>query len=106
MGIVMAFVLAVGGAATAQADAWLPHPAGARWQYVRSDTTYNPGSLDLGTMSFQDTPQGLLNTGWNSCPPPSSCPTGLLCPAGMSPCPDSLAGFLYPTATAASRAWC
>src|ERR1700751_931269 len=124
----LAVVFALGLAAGARADAWLPHPAGARWQYLWSDTTYNPagtvenvdvqqqqgvnftlawaqagaqppaagaplfcpGDVDLGTMSFQDTSQGLVNTTWNSCPPPSSYPTGQLCAAGASSCPDSL----------------
>jgi hypothetical protein len=129
----LAVMLAIGFAQGALADAWLPHPAGARWQYVWSDTTYNPGgtvenvdvqqqqgvnfslawaqagaqapaagaplfctgNADLGTMSFQDTSQGLVNTNWNSCPAPSSYPSGMLCAAGASSCPDSLAGFLY-----------
>jgi hypothetical protein len=54
-----------------------------------------PTDADLGTMSFQDTPQGPVNTTWNSCPPSSSYPIGQLCPSGTSACPDSLAGFLY-----------
>jgi len=54
-----------------------------------------PSDVDLGTMSFQDTPQGPVNTTWDSCPPSSSYPSGQLCPAGTSACPDSLAGFLY-----------
>jgi hypothetical protein len=54
-----------------------------------------PADADLGTMSFQDTPQGPVNTSWNSCPPSSSYPSGQLCPAGTGACPDSLAGFLY-----------
>lgn len=129
----LAAVLAVGFAARASADGWLPHPAGARWQYAWSDTTYNPGgtvedvdvaqqqgpnftlawaqdgtqppgvgttmlcppNADLGAVSFQDTTDGLMNTTWTSCPPPSSYATGMLCAPGTSSCPDSLASFLY-----------
>ena len=54
-----------------------------------------PSDVDLGTMSFQDTASGPVNTTWNSCPPPSSYPSGQLCPAGASSCPDSLSGYLY-----------
>ncbi|MFL5859981.1 MAG: hypothetical protein ACJ780_04270 [Solirubrobacteraceae bacterium] len=132
----LALVVGLSGlaASAAHADDWLPHPANATWQYVWSDSNYNPtGSVenvdvqqqsgsnftlawagpdapppaasdptlicpagaDAGTMSFQDTTQGLLNTNWSSCPPPASYPSGLLCAAGTGACPDSLAGFLY-----------
>ena len=132
-GPLLAVMLGIGLAASAQADGWLPHPAGAQWQYQWSDTQYNPrgtienvtvqqqqgvsftlawaqaglpppaagstllcpSDADLGTMSFQDTPHGPVNTTWNSCPPSSSYPLGQLCPAGAGSCPDSLAGFLY-----------
>ena len=40
-------------------------------------------AADIGTMSFQDTNAGLINTDWNSCPPPPQfpvlCPTTSLC---------------------------
>ncbi len=119
-------------AAPALGDAWLPHPAGAQWQYEWSDSTYNPSgtienvvvqhqnastftlawadqadkppttttfpcaqNADLGWMTFQDSPQGLVDPspGWSSCPPPTNMP--LLCPPSVSQCPDSLAGALY-----------
>ena len=32
----------LGCATVASADAWLPHPPGAKWQYQWSDTVYNP----------------------------------------------------------------
>jgi hypothetical protein len=122
MGTLLAVMMGIALAAGAQADAWLPHPAQARWQYQWSDTQYNPhgtienvdvqqqqgvsftlawaqagyqppaagstllcpSEADLGTMSFQDTRQGPVNTTWNSCPPSSSYPSGQLCPAGTS----------------------
>jgi hypothetical protein len=47
---------------------------------------------DLGTMSFQDSNAGLLNTDWQSCPPPTSEP--VLC-ASASGCSNSLASALF-----------
>jgi hypothetical protein len=117
----------------ARADDWLPHSAGATWQYEWTDSTYNPSGTienvlvqqqgtnftldwadpqdqspaagatsiscppdaDIGTMSFEDSSTGLVNTDWNSCPPPSSYPSGLLCPGGTTRCPNSLAGVFY-----------
>jgi hypothetical protein len=117
--------------AVASADDWLPHPAGAKWQYQWTDTNYNPSGTienvvvqqqqgdtftlawadqndqppsasettldcpsgaDIGTMTFQDTTAGLINTDWNSCPPPSNEP--VLC-ANPSECANSLASALY-----------
>jgi hypothetical protein len=122
---------ALAGANAALADPWLPHPAGAKWQYVWTDSVFNPkgtiedvdvqqqtgptftlawadpqdqlpgpgtspsctsSTADVGTMTFQDTDQGLINTDWNSCPPVSMEPT--LC-AVVSPCPNSLSGALF-----------
>lgn len=115
---------------SARADDWMPHPAGATWQYQWSDTAYNPGGTtenvvvqqqtarsftlawanpgnqppvagnggiacpsgaDIGEMSFQDSNAGLLNTNWNSCPPPSDEP--ILCPT--TACANSLSSTLY-----------
>lgn len=45
-----------------------------------------------GTVSFQETNAGLLNTDWSSTPPPSSFP--ILCASPQS-CGNSLAGTLY-----------
>jgi hypothetical protein len=50
-----------------------------------------PSGADLGTMSFNDTNAGLLNTNWNSCPPPAAEP--ILC--ASTTCPNSLASALY-----------
>jgi hypothetical protein len=118
-------------ATPAAADEWLPHPAAAQWQYVWSDSSYNPtgtienvivqsqtgttftlawadtadtppaagtnpscfsANADIGTISFQDTNAGLINTNWNSCPPPVDAP--ILC-AVVSPCPNSLSSAFY-----------
>ncbi|HLH65276.1 MAG TPA: hypothetical protein VKV27_06200 [Solirubrobacteraceae bacterium] len=112
------------------ADAWLPHPAGAQWQYRWTDSVYNPSGTvenvvvqqqqgaafslawadpadsppaagatslvcppgsDIGEMSFQDSNAGLINTNWNSCPPPPQEP--ILCPT--TTCANSLSSVLY-----------
>lgn len=119
--------------APASADPWLPHPAGAQWQYWWSDSAYNPGGTvenvnvqeqqgaaftlawadsydqppapgasiecfpseppaDIGTVSFEETSAGLINTNWNSCPPPSQMP--ILC-ASPTQCPNSLASTFF-----------
>lgn len=114
----------------ALADDWLPHPAGATWQYRSADSIYNPlgtvenvdveqqqgpsftlawadsqdqipslsesqlvcsAGTDIGTMSFQDTNGGLVNTNWDSCRPPSNEP--ILCPS--TSCANSLASTLF-----------
>lgn len=46
---------------------------------------------DLGTMSFQDTNSGLINTNWDSCPAPSGSP--ILC--ASTSCANSLSSALY-----------
>jgi hypothetical protein len=51
-----------------------------------------PSLADLGVMGFEDTNSGLINTNWNSCPPPLSMP--ILCSSGTN-CANSLAGSLY-----------
>ncbi len=101
---------------------WLPDPAGAQWQYDWSDTFYNPapgtvenvtvqsasGSsfvlawqnvppaggqvTDAGTVSFQDTDLGIVNTNWASTPPLAGEP--ILC-ATTSQCANSLASAYY-----------
>jgi hypothetical protein len=50
---------------------------------------------DIGTMTFQDGPTGLINTNWNSCPPFLTFPPQFLCQSGATSCPDSLSGSLY-----------
>jgi hypothetical protein len=127
----LAVVALLGFAApTAHADDWLPHPAGAHWQYVWKDSVYNPAGTtenvvvqkqtgasftlawadsndqppsanssgltcppfaDIGVMTFQDSNAGLINTDWNSCPPPPQMP--ILCPT--TSCANSLSSTLY-----------
>jgi hypothetical protein len=47
---------------------------------------------DLGTVSFQDSSEGLISTNWNSCPPPPNMP--VLC-ATTANCANSLSSTLY-----------
>jgi hypothetical protein len=47
---------------------------------------------DLGTMAFQDATSGLLNTNWQSCPPPPDAP--ILC-SSASNCANSLSSALF-----------
>jgi hypothetical protein len=57
-----------------------------------SETQLNcPTGADIGTMTFQDTNGGLVNTDWNSCPPPSNMP--ILCPT--TSCANSLASSFF-----------
>lgn len=127
MGRVLAFVAVVAAfgvaPATAAADTWLPHSAGATWTYEWTDSAYNTvptkekvtvkeekansfilewttqdqGNPDdapqsLGLMAFQSTSSGIVNTDWQSTPPPSLFP--ILC-GQIARCGNSLAGTLY-----------
>lgn len=124
-GSVLGAVLAValGLAAPAGADGWLPHPADATWTYQWTDSAYNATPTNeavtvksqsgqsfvlawttdgqnnpdaapqsSGTVSFQDSNFGLVNTDWTSTPPPSSFP--VLC-AQLAQCGNSLASTYY-----------
>ena len=51
-----------------------------------------PFGSDIGEMSFQDSSEGLLNTNWVSCPPPSNMP--ILC-ASTANCANSLSSTLF-----------
>ena len=60
-------------------------------------TTQDQGNPDaaptsVGTVSFQETSRGLINTNWNSNQPPPNFP--ILC-AAISPCGNSLASTYY-----------
>jgi hypothetical protein len=109
-------------ASSARAGSWLPHPADATWTYQWQDSAYNAtptnelvtvkstagasftlawttkdaGTPDapqsLGTVSFQDTNFGLINTDWQSTPPPSAFP--ILC-SSLAQCGNSLASSYY-----------
>lgn len=61
-----------------------PPPAG-------STSISCPSGADLGTMSFQDSNFGLINTNWDSCPAPSQFP--ILC--ATTSCANSLSSALY-----------
>jgi hypothetical protein len=114
-------VAAVFASPSAAAD-WLPHAADATWTYQWTDSTYNAsptnekvtvksaagnsftlawttkdaGTPDApqsdGTVSFQETNFGLVNTDWTSTPPPSAFP--ILCPS-LTACGNSLASAYY-----------
>ena len=65
--------------------------------FVLAWTTVDQGNpaeapVSLGTMSFQDTPGGLINTDWSSNPPPPSFP--ILC-GTVNQCGNSLASTYY-----------
>lgn len=65
--------------------------------FVLAWTTENAGNADdvppsIGTVSFQETNAGLVNTDWSSNPPPQSFP--ILCSASGS-CGNSLASSMY-----------
>ena len=114
----LALCLATG----ARADDWWPHPSDANWVYQWTDDTYNKGStkekvtvkdqsgknftlswttkdvnpdgslLSFGDMAFQDTTAGLVNTDWQSNPPPPDFP--ILCPQ-IGGCNNSLSSTMY-----------
>jgi len=109
-------------AAPSSASGWLPHPADATWTYQWTDSVYDTTptneivtvksqsgnsftlawtSKDAGTpdapqsdgsVAFQDTNFGLVNTDWTSTPPPSAFP--ILC-AALGQCGNSLASTYY-----------
>lgn len=118
----VAAVLALVGAAPAAAAGWLPHASDATWTYQWTDSVYDTtptneivtvksaaassftlswttkdaGTPDApqstGTVSFQETNFGLVNTDWQSTPPPSEFP--ILC-STLGSCGNSLASAYY-----------
>ena len=104
------------------ASGWLPHPTDATWTYQWTDSVYNTtptnekvtvkssagnsftlawdtagagtpdGQQSNGSVSFQDTNFGIVNTDWTSTPPPTSWP--ILC-ASLAQCGNSLASAYY-----------
>ena len=120
--VVLAAVAAASLAAPSYAGGWLPHPADATWTYQWTDSVYQTtptnenvtvkstsgssftlawdtngaGTPDApqssGTVSFQDTNSGILNTDWTSTPPPPTFP--ILC-SSQAQCGNSLASALY-----------
>jgi hypothetical protein len=120
--VVLAAAAAAVVAAPAPGSGWLPHPTDATWTYQWSDSAYQTtptnenvtvksqsgntftlawdtngagtpdGLQSSGSVTFQDTNFGILNTDWTSTPPPASFP--ILC-ASTSQCGNSLASALY-----------
>jgi hypothetical protein len=120
--VVLAAAAAGWLAAPSSAAGWLPHPADATWTYQWTDSVYqtaptnenvtvkstngssfvlawdtkDAGTPDApqssGSVSFQDTAFGLVNTDWTSTPPPSTFP--ILC-ATLASCGNSLASAFY-----------
>jgi hypothetical protein len=118
----MSLVAALLAAPAAGAAGWLPHGADASWTYQWTDSVYNAaptnekvavksqagtsftlawttdgaGTPDApqssGTVSFQETNFGLVNTDWQSTPPPASFP--VLC-SSLGSCGNSLASAYY-----------
>ena len=121
-GLPAAAAAALIAAAPAAAGGWLPHPADATWTYQWTDSVYDAtptneivkvnsqsgsaftlawttkdaGTPDApqsdGSVSFQETNLGLVNTDWSSSPPPAAFP--ILC-ASLSSCGNSLASTYY-----------
>ena len=109
-------------AAPSSAGGWLPHPADATWTYQWTDSLYqtaptnekvtvksqsgntftlawdtkDAGTPDApqssGSVTFQDTNAGIVNTDWTSTPPPSAFPS--LCSTAVS-CGNSVASAYY-----------
>jgi hypothetical protein len=120
--VVLAAVAAAWLAAPSSASGWLPHPADATWTYQWTDSVYQTtptnekvtvkstsgntftlawdtngaGTPDApqsaGTVSFEDTNFGIVNTDWTSTPPPPTFP--VLC-ASLGSCGNSLASTFY-----------
>jgi hypothetical protein len=120
--VVLAAVAAAWLAAPSYASGWLPHPIDATWTYQWTDSVYQTaptnenvtvksasgnsftlawdtngaGTPDApqssGTVSFQDTNFGIVNTDWTSTPPPTTFP--VLC-ASLGSCGNSLASTFY-----------
>ena len=120
--VILAALAAAWLAAPSSAGGWLPHPTDATWTYQWTDSVYqtaptnekvtvksaNGNSFTLawdtkdagtpdapqssGTVSFQDTNFGIVNTDWTSTPPPTTFP--VLC-ASLGSCGNSLASAYY-----------
>jgi hypothetical protein len=90
--ICLSGIACVAGAAAARADAWLPHPAGARWTYHWSDSRYNPiGTDEAVTVDSADAPTCGWHLQWTGV---IEVPAGSLGGAGASPTPEPDAGTM------------
>lgn len=115
-------MVALVAALPAGATDWLPHAADATWTYQWTDSVYQPDPVNenvtvksqsgnsfvlawdtkdagtpdapqsAGTVSFQQTSFGIVNTDWTSNPPPTTYP--ILCPS-LGSCGNSLASTFY-----------
>jgi hypothetical protein len=96
------------------ATAWFPHPAGAAWTFEWTDSVYATTPMEervtvkeeqatsfrlewssgasSGTMGFQESTAGVVNTNWQSTPAPPAFP--VLCDVAVR-CANSLAGTLF-----------
>ncbi|HET9798899.1 MAG TPA: hypothetical protein VFP90_12940, partial [Gemmatimonadaceae bacterium] len=120
--LLAALVAAVVFVAPASASGWLPHPADATWTYQWTDSVYDqtptnenvtvkstagatftlgwdtkdagtPDALQSsGSVVFQETNFGIVNTDWTSTPPPATFP--ILC-SSVGQCGNSLASTYY-----------
>jgi hypothetical protein len=120
--LLTALVAAVVFVAPASAAGWLPHPADATWTYQWTDSVYDqtptnenvtvkstagqsftlawdtkdagtPDALQSsGSVVFQETNFGIVNTDWTSTPPPPTFP--ILC-GSVGQCGNSLASTYY-----------
>ncbi len=77
----VAAVMALGGIASA--DAWLPDPPGAQWQYRWTDSAYDPGGT-VENVVVQQQQGGSFTLAWAdpADTPPAANATSLACPAG------------------------
>lgn len=67
----------------ASADAFLPHPAGALWQYRWTDSTYNPGGTTENVVVQQQAGNAFtLSWADPSAQPPVANATSISCPQG------------------------
>jgi hypothetical protein len=110
--VVLAAVAAPAPASAA--PAWFPHPPDATWTYEWADSVYATtpteervtvkeqqatsfrlewtSSASAGSMGFQESTAGVVNTNWQSTPAPQSFP--VLCDVAPR-CANSLAGTLF-----------
>jgi hypothetical protein len=80
VGLTAALLLAV--AAPAAADDWLPHPAGAKWQYTWADSAYNPSGTTENVVVQKQSGQ-TFTLAWSdpANTPPAADATVISCPA-------------------------
>jgi hypothetical protein len=81
--ILIALLGALAIAGPAAADDWLPHPDGAQWQYVWSDSEYNPqGTIENVDVAQNQGSSFVLAWANPGNTPPSASSTSIACPPG------------------------